>query len=315
MYSVLESDGEAVSDNIHPFVKTEASVKNVPVVYVWFTKAPLPDYFEKTAKASTLNNDVIVLVQSGQRFKTFQSSKVSFVDLNLYLAPADSRFFEDGQKGHYQHWGLNEPGGTHDTQRAFALSQYMEKNKHHERLFYADCDVAVLANVTQLYHTNYVGCSSVLNIPEHTFESFFWAGWIGSAFLSRSVLKDFAKFTKQMYSSPYFGLLEEKKKHPYVCDMTLWYLYAAAVGVVPDAKGKVTLPHVEKTNLCNGQTVTPQGGGHFDWAHGYDKPGFYINEDGQAFYPGKDGRWTQLYTLHFQGPEKSKAPTILRKLL
>lgn len=183
----------------------------------------------------------------------------------------------------------------------------MKQHNHIERVFFADCDVAVLVNITQVYYTNYATCGSVLSLESQTVESHKWVAWIGSSILSQQVLEDFVIFAKQMYSNQYVGVLQEKRiKRPFVCDMTIWYLFAASAGVFPDAKEKLTLPQVSTTSadLCAGQI--PRNGGHFDHLHGFELPGFNINAIGQAFYQhGVDG-WTQLYSLHFQGGGKDK---------
>jgi hypothetical protein len=288
------------------FVNTSSFGKSIPVVYVWFGSNEFPDYFEETAKVSAMNNDVIAITENGQRFKSFLGSNIQYFDLKLYLT-RDREFFDGGKHNGYQHWGKDEPWEQQNLQRAFALSEYMEQNKHYEHVFFADCDVAVLVNIAQVYYTNYATCGSVLSLERQTVKSHYWAAWIGSSILSRKVLADFVIFAKHMYSNQYVGVLQEKRiQNPFVCDMTIWYLFAAAAGVFPDAKEVLTLPQVSTTSmdLCAGQI--PRNGGHFDHMAGFKLPGFHMNAIGHAFYQRDVDGWTQLYSLHFQGGNKNK---------
>lgn len=308
--------------------KENTKPETVPVVYMWLGTEHLPEYFEKTVKASAKNNEVIILVQKGQRFTSEFPSTVSFVDLKKEYIDHDQAFFEHKGKGEYQHWGKYEPWEKQNLQRSFVLKRWLEDSflvdrgqygkdgKHREHIFFADGDVAVFSNVSALWNApdQYSHCTSAISMPDQTVESMRWSAWIGSAFLNHQLLVDFQKFAKEMYTSQYIHHLELKKqKAPYVCDMTLWYLFAAAAGRYQDAHSKLELPKVSTSasELCN--TMEVRGGAHFD-ATGhvsYKTDHLKIDANGATYDKGK----TRLHSLHFQGPDKKSIPKILKDFL
>lgn len=292
------------------------SKDNIPVVYMWLGKAMLPEYFEHIAKASARHNDVIVLVEERQRFEHDISSRISFVDLKPVHFEKDVSFFTRNGKGDYQHWGLHEPWEQHNLQRVFVLNSWMADLTHYDRVFFADSDVAVLSNVLQLWDEQYRDCDSAMALEkQQKVSSMKWAAWIGSGFLNRRILDEFEQFTKQMYSGTYIHHLETKKNvKPFVCDMTLWYLFAAAAGVYQDAHNQLILPmvsaNVSATSICD--TTSPRGAGHFDYMLGFKKHGFEIGIDGASYLQSK-GERIRLHSLHFQGNSKKDAAKVLSK--
>jgi hypothetical protein len=296
----------------------------VPVVYIWFGADAFPGYFEDAARVSARNNQVIVLAEQGQKFKkSMKHPNISYVDLKPYLDPSRD-FFENQQEGHYQPWGWKEPYEARNLWRAFALKAWMASREEDaaqaqrsQQIFLADCDVAVLADVSQVYDQDYRGCDAALSLQNQTAESLYWVVWIGSGFLSHEILSDFMQFALQMYTPTYMPLLQLKKSQkPYVCDMTIWYLYAAAAGVFPDAKEKYSLPSVSarSSQLCDTLNPGRGSGGIFDHIHGYKQHGFQILEDGRASF-SSNGKRIALHSLHFQGKDKRKTGAVLKSLL
>ena len=105
--------------------------------------------------------------------------------------------------------------------------------------------------------------------------------WAGSGIIRRDVLQDFLQFALKMYEPAYLPVLKYKKyKAPFVCDMTLWYLYVAQseMGAAWGLRTEL-LPPAKQFHFCDGEALG------YDRSHGYRTD-------------------TTLKSYHFQGPAK-----------
>ena len=184
----------------------------------------------------------------------------------------------------YRPWGLEEPWEQHNLERFFYLSVFMKREKL-QAVFYFDSDVLLTDTLPRIDPS----CDSVVDLegghPRMQAATMYWAVWAGTAFLKAAVLDDFIQFTLKVYSSDSSMKLLEKKKAeaPYVCDMTLWYLFVAKAEMAAqwgfDAS---SLPETKRWHFCDSQALG------FDHQHGHTR------NNGQG-----------LRSIHFQGELKA----------
>lgn len=208
-----------------------------------------------------------------------------------------TRFMQD-----YQPWGMNEPWERQNQERFFLLRRFMVLH-HMSKVFYMDSDV-VLVNASFLFQSNTQDeCDAVLSLRTDLQQTTTimqwatndWVAWAGSAILSRHVLDEYLLFVQTMYTSPYLLTLEHKRHvAPYVCDMTLWYLYAGAASEAlrhawgwpsPSSTGmQLLVPSTHPRRICDGNTMY-----HIDHKHGHLRP---------------PHERSMLATIHYQGSER-----------
>jgi len=136
----------------------------------------------------------------------------------------------------YLGWGMSEPWERQNFERFFILSSFMNKYEMNW-IFYADSDVIVKIPITldMFFSGEANSCSSFLSLQQESeimlWETLDWVAWAGTGLLEKNVLSDFCKFVLKFYESPSLIdiLLLKKDKMPYICDMTLWYLYSGFV--------------------------------------------------------------------------------------
>ena len=100
------------------------------------------------------------------------------------------------------------------------------------------------------------------------FATMYMAVWAGSSLLRLPVLDEFLHFVLNVYSSPSaIELLERKKRDaPFICDMSLWYLFVARSERAAEWRGNVgRLPKTKRWRFCDGQAVG------FDHMHGHKR--------------------------------------------
>lgn len=238
----------------------------------------LPDYVSKSISTSVVP---ITLLTWGE----ISDKKVESVNIqNISLDDvARLRFVSK-----YQPWGLSEPWEQHNTERFFILRHYMKLQKI-DTIMYVDSDVVILDPSARELP---LGCDAVLSMQEDKkdlmkWETTDWVVWAGTSVLSRQVLDDFLLFVEAMYDEPYLQTLRKKRDtSPYVCDMTLWYLYAGSASKELskrwDWPENPNLPATPQRVLCDGVL------NGFDHQHGH------LRSDGK-----------KLKTIHYQGGEKN----------
>ena len=190
----------------------------------------------------------------------------------------------------YRPWGLEEPWEQHNLERFFYLSAFMKREKL-QAVFYFDSDVLLTDTLPRIDPS----CDSVVDLegghPRMQAATMYWAVWAGAAFLKAAVLDDFIQFTLKVYSSDSSMKLLEKKKAeaPYVCDMTLWYLFVAKAEMAAQwGFDTSSLPETKQWHFCDSQALG------FDHQHGHTR------NKGQG-----------LRSLHFQGGSKADIASFL----
>lgn len=221
---------------------------SIPVVYIYFSNgAPSSDYVWKTARISLSQGNSVVLITDIKEQQLYHPG-FRLLDIQLFIdANNDLKLF----RSVYQPWGLKEPWEQQNTERYFVLLRFMEREML-PWVFYADCDVAVLTRVDLLMKPN-ENCDAIVSLhhqaPIMQWSTTDWVVWAGTSLLSYGVLKDFIEFVPQTYQY-HLPVLEYKRSNaPYVCDMTLWYLFAGKAEPSlakrwgwPDPAGSLTLP-------------------------------------------------------------------------
>jgi len=272
----------------------------------------------------------------------------------------------------YRPWGQREPWERENMERYFAVLEVMT-SLNLRKIFYADSDVAVLVSVRKaLAHLTLERRHESLKRAEHAAtytddrcdawlvfdddqdklgksNAFAWANWWGTALVSRDVLADFLRFAVALYESDEAvnTILDiKRRKVPYVCDMTLAYLYRVAASAqlradmatwgeaVGMTRARRTLLTAIRRNASWGHTgaalqdvrfcniaslperhtawnlfsyVGKRMKVGFDVTHGHLRPGFrFETMTKRACVNG-----VPLFSIHFQGDEKSRAPDLL----
>lgn len=271
----------------------------IPVVYFYQSEKEIDDthYMWKTMRGSLYHKNKIKFITDAPLAppKDLQG-KFDIVDLNSLKTEDLQKFIKI-----YKGWGLKEPWESFNFRRFFYLREYMKQNKK-KWVFFADSDVAVL---TKLSKSKYLipGCDAFIdqrnNSTKHLlWSTYFWSFWAGSSIMSYDVLNDFCNFLLDSYGSTTMVnnvLALKKKNKPFVCDMTLWYLYAVAaddtIAKYAKAENKQSImPSVTKRHLCSSDLIG------FDHALGFKKPGFKITKTYKAYIRDKP-----LLSIHFQG--------------
>lgn len=245
-----------------------------PVVQVfWLQDGTLPEYVWKGIARSRAN---ITLLAVGAVHAQDNRPELVSVD----ASGADLLRFA----GKYQPWGLAEPWERHNTERYFVLRDFM-KEKDWDVAMYVDSDVVVLEPMSLPEK-----CDAVVSLQgdkpnRMKWETTDWVVFAGTSILTRQVLDEFLAFVDKMYDEPYLEFLRVKRdKAPYVCDMTLWYLYAGSASPTLAKLWEwpaVQLPPTPERRLCDG------------WLYGFDHQHGHLRENGKG-----------LKTLHYQGGEK-----------
>ena len=270
----IESAVESVEDTV---------VDTVPVLQLFWPHGDgsLPEYVPKCISRSVVP---ITLLTMG----AVKSNSVAGIDLEhepmIKNDPARLQYIMK-----YRPWGISEPWEQHNTERFFVLRQYMAM-KDLDVMVYIDSDVVVLDGSIR---TLPKGCDAVLSLQGDKlglmqWKTKDWVVWAGSSVLSKGVLDDFLQFVDKIYEEPYLDTLRDKRDSaPYVCDMTLWYLYTGAAS--PELAqlwgwpADPNVPTVPRKRFCDGHVYG------IDHQHGHLRDG------------GKG-----LKTIHYQGGEKSK---------
>jgi len=264
----------------------------IDIIYIHFcfdSEQHIPDYLEYALKISAFYNNKIHLISN--KFPENYISNVQYHYINHY---AQSDFHNKFKKS-YLPLGLSEPWEQHNFERYFVLQSFMEK-QNLNWVFYADSDVIILKTInTSLLQLT---CDSFLSfgvdkIPENgnSWDTTMWFAWAGTSFLRLDILQAFTAFTTDFYTNAtYHPILQFKDKTlPYVCDMTIWYLF---VGSIDNKlaqewswKSSFLIPPVKTHgNICDINQL------HFDHMHGHLKPNYE----------------NILSSVHFQGNQKNE---------
>jgi hypothetical protein len=274
--------------------------ETIPVVYFYTDQTgeglPQDHYQWKTMRTAIRHGNQVLFITNSKssppsdlvgRFEKVEMKGLRSAELDQFINT-------------YKSYGQKEPWESFNFRRFFYLAELM-RQRQLEWVFFADSDVAVLKTLNKR-DLLVPGCESFIDMGHSKWRTYWytyiWSFFAGSAILSRPVLDDFLHFVLDSYNSTDVvkKVLKKKfKEKPWVCDMTLWYLYAvAADDVVADsarAKSKrVMLPPVKSRHICNTDLLG------FDHALGYRKTGFAL--DFETFTAKVNGR--PMNSIHFQ---------------
>jgi hypothetical protein len=263
----------------------------VPTVYIFFDSGALPAYAARMLLRTARANRVVLIAPRGLMADAHVN--VTRVALEDYRDAEQVRAF----LASYRPWGLREPWERQNTERWFVLLEWMRRTATDEAL-YLDSDVAALVDLSQDLPLA-EGCEAALDFRggDPRSDKFFWAVWAGTSRLTRAVLEDFAAFVLKMYSSPeHVATLSLKRQQaPYVCDMTLWYLFVAASSETHARAWDwtVVLPNTSSHTFCS----VPESVDH-----------------ALAHQGKRADELRGFLTLHFQGGSKPDAIEVLDSL-
>jgi hypothetical protein len=291
----LEEIKPLLNRNIQTREQLSNHTLDIPVVYMYFCNEQdheIPQYAIKCMITTASHGNRVTLITS-PRVTLSKEAEIYNIQLRdmMDFQSEELRQFRKV----YRHWGIKEPWEQQNTERFFILAQYM-KNEELSYIFFADSDVAVLTRVSyNLLQGSHKKCDSMLSLqhndPVMKWQTVHWAAWAGTSILERSVLEDFANFAIQMYQGKFIKLLEWKRDNwPYVCDMTLWYLFVGASDT-----------HLAKIWEWKKQIIPKTNQHHF----------CDILELGFAHVGGYKKEWNTLIpthqSVHFQGWKKDDA--------
>lgn len=277
-------------------LKKKSNIHLINVVYIHFVSSSeenIPEYLEYALKIASLHNNSVHLI-SNKLPKTFISN-IIYHNLDHYIEYESLTKF----KNQYLPLGISEPWEQHNFERYFILQSFMEKNQLNW-VFYADSDVIILKNInTSFLQPN---CDSFLIMPkdETAWNSIMWVAWAGTAFIRLDILQSFTEFTNEMYSnSTYHSILNFKHQTmPYVCDMTLWYLFVVNIDKQLSQKWNRDYSFLLPQNKISAN-ICDIGERNFDHKHGHLKP----------------NSKNVLSSIHFQGDEKNAIKVFYQNML
>ncbi len=267
----------------------------VPVVYIFYSGGSgVPEYAWRMARESLRRSNSVVFI-SDVEDSPIRDPRFRLVPL-AGLIEGNARLFQFRQA--YQPWGMQEPWERQNTERFFVLSEFMRREGL-EWVFHADCDVAVLAPVSDLIDRR---CDALVSLQKNAdsmqWSRTDWVVWAGTSLLSRGVLEGFGEFVIETYQR-HLAVLEHKRAHaPFVCDMTHWYLFSGRASPVLASRWgwpeNPDLPRVgHEWRVCD---ILERG---FDHKHGH------------LLGSPPEGGWR---SLHFQGEAKAGVDAVLSGL-
>lgn len=298
----------AFEDSLPATTPSNHGNTHVPVVYVYNSNTiPTNHYSWAVIRLTLVHNPYVVLLT--------QPTVVIPTDLLLNVELVDITQLEsddlDTFRALYNQtpvWSLSEPWERFNLERSFFIRNWMRLTNA-SLVAYADSDVAFLTNMGQLANTN-ADAVLFLHPGSNHWNSFLWAVWMGSSVLHVDVLEDFCRFVVTAYQQELvLQLLSQKfQESPFVCDMTLWYLYVLSADTefarfngVPT---NVTLPITKPRSFMDGESKW-----QLDNMHGHCKRGFSFHKNTCTAKIGTQ----PLNSLHFQGDRKNDSFRFVRK--
>ncbi|EKX32406.1 hypothetical protein GUITHDRAFT_121411 [Guillardia theta CCMP2712] len=272
---------------------------------------PPDTYMWQTAFASDFHgNRVVILTDATTAFQHAGSPGAEFVDMDA-LVERQAEVFEMLRtfRQSYKPWGLKEPWERENIERFFYIAAFA-LDRHLQRVFYTDTDVALLTRVSDLKLPK--SCDYLVSIPKQTFESYFWVVWAGTALLDQQVLMQFLRFVLRIYSSPQvMALLTTKERiAPYVCDMSLWFLFAISAdpGLASLVSSPASLPLPKPANRSRACDLVALG---FDHMHAHTRKGFVLDRDTLTAWDSEQKERKRIKSVHFQGSAKGFASVLV----
>jgi len=298
--------------SLHKTVNVSAALQRAPLylVYVYFANSIPPDHYQWASIRIALyhGNSVLLVTYKAVAVPRDLSGQVTI----LFAEELETELLRLFRQKYAVTQGTTqkEPWERQNMERFFVLHEMMERRRM-SHVFYADSDVAVtsLLSLDAMKHAmKHAECDSMLSFKNdnNTFADAVWVGWAGTAILTRALLKDFISYSVKLLEPEPFVLLKWKfQLKPYVCDMSIWYLFMVAHGVysgvplseywsVPPARHKLLPPSASKWRFCDSVEMG------FDHMRGHRKPGFVFDRKTRRAFLNKK----PLLSIHFQGDSK-----------
>lgn len=209
--------------------------KNIPIIFYHVGEQ---DYFHSAIHLASKQNEVIVIGNQSDRFKQ-QHKDVLFVNHEDYRD--GTLDFENA----YEHMHMSDPGMQIICYIRWIIIQNLCKKNNIERFFYADSDLAIMSNLTDVFYENINSDFALMtqsNQPPYR--------WVASAHGSYWHIDALNKFCDYIFASyrntdikekllEKFKWHQESNKPGGVCDMTQLYLFS------------LKTPHVSLTQVIN----------------------------------------------------------------
>lgn len=271
---------------------------SIPVVYVHYKTSALPRYLLDAIDISvSYGNEVTLITQpvNTKDYNTFSTVNI----WHYYENPITFRYRILYQKLFVQIQSFVDAEYEYNNmERFFILRDYM-KSKNISKIFYVDSDVVLLTRIRQSLFLP--SCNTYLSYETelNSFSRLHWVVWAGVGMLEYKTLVEFLEFSYLLLANEkYWPLLALKdNKAPFVCDMTMWYLFAGEYDNALRVEWQwpvsinESIPSISnKGKICN---INELG---FDHRRGY-----------QSCKP--------TYSYHFQGNEKNGISHLKSKLI
>lgn len=287
-----------------------AALTSTPVVFIHRLRGDLPPFLEITVAAACEMNDVVIVVLVVESPDTSVGDKTYALDARAEVVIVAENSAENILSAslrtldeQYVHVSVNDP--TYEKfciQRWFLLESFA-RLRGIDSLVYVDCDVLLLANMTEEIYSCYSGCDIM-----HTGVSL--VPGVGSfasghtSFWRLGALSEFTSFVLQYYSNDTNTRIQNESfvaDHANTfSDMSLIGLFSVATTKRADNLGR-HLP-----NIC-GYDSDRVTNGLFDLNGAYARPiGFFRDaESGLFFSMTPEGDILRMKSVHFQGYKKS----------
>lgn len=276
------------------------------LVYVYFAHSIPPAHYQWASMRISLQhgNAILLITWRGVVVPPDLSSRVTM----FFAEELETEVLRHFRRKYAVTQGTTqkEPWERQNMERFFVLHEMMERQRI-SHVFYADSDVAITSALS-LDALERAACDGMVSFKNdnNTFAEAVWVGWAGTAILTKELLKDFISYSVKLMEPEPFVLLRWKfKQKPYVCDMSIWYLFMVAHGVysgmrlseywsVPPESYKRLPQPSSAWRFCDSVELG------FDHMRGHRRSGFSFDRNtGRAFLNEK-----ALLSIHFQGDSK-----------
>lgn len=268
-------------------------IKNIPVIFFHLGEQ---DYFHSALHLASKKNEVIVIGNQSIAFRK-EHPEVMFVD------HAEYRDGTDDFSKTYQHMHMSGAEMQLICYVRWIIVQNLCKKRNIERFFYADSDLAILSNLTDVFYANIN--SNFALMTQESQPTYRWVASAHSSYWDIDTLNEFCKFMFASYNDPEIKskLLEKFNWHQKtnrpggVCDMTQLYLFSQQT------------PHVSLTKSINKSCFDD----NVNSSENYEPEEFHvenemkkimINKDQFFFLSNKEGP-VLAHAIHCQGVAKN----------
>ena len=267
--------------------------KNIPVIFFHLGEQ---DYFHSALHLASKKNEVIVIGNQTDTFKK-QHQNVSFVDHE------ECRDGTDDFEKIYEHLHMSGTAMQIICYVRWIIIQNLCKKRNIERFFYADSDLAILSNLTDVFYSD-VNSDFALMTQSHQ-PLYRWVASAHGSYWHINILNKFCDFMFASYKDPSiksklvekFNWHQETNRPGGVCDMTQLYLFA------------LENHHVSLTKFNNKSCFDD----NVNASENYDADEYRIENDlkkimvnnGHLYFLNKKEEAILVHAIHCQGVAKN----------